>query len=110
MSKTSKCSECGNKKWRQKDKDNFICVKCKQKEKQTKRKTEKGGRMTKEEAIKHGKEQLEIFWGKNMEFTKVALRSLAAWDAVKKDILKFDTWGAYEVIDILDKHLKEVEE
>ena len=34
--------------------------------------------MTGEEAIKHGKEQLEIFWGKNKEFTKVALKSLEA--------------------------------
>lgn len=35
MSKTSKCNECGNKKWMRKDKDNFICVKCKQKERKT---------------------------------------------------------------------------
>lgn len=33
MSKASKCSKCGNKKWKRKDEDNFICVKCRQAEK-----------------------------------------------------------------------------
>lgn len=42
--------------------------------------------MTREEAIKHGKKQLEIFWGKNRKFVEVATRSLEAWDEVLKDV------------------------
>ena len=36
--------------------------------------------MTREEAIKHGKEQLEIFDGEHKEFIEVAIKSLNAWD------------------------------
>lgn len=48
--------------------------------------------MTKKEAIKHGKEQLEIFWGKNREFIKVALKSLenTRWIPVEERLPKKD--------------------
>ena len=36
----------------------------------------KGKRMTIEEAIKHGKEQLEIFGGEHREFIEITLKAL----------------------------------
>lgn len=84
--------------------------------------------MTAEEAIKYGKEQLEIFWSKNLEFVKVANRSLEAWDKVIKDATErtitfipkslegnetYDSAfhdGVNYVVDIIKGHLGEVEE
>lgn len=42
--------------------------------------------MTREEAIKHGKELLEIFWGKNRKFVEVATRSLEAWGKIEDEV------------------------
>lgn len=41
MNKKSKCSKCGNIKWKRKNEDNYICFKCRQMEnpKKEKRKT-----------------------------------------------------------------------
>lgn len=68
--------------------------------------------MTRDEAIAHGKEQLEIFGGTHREFILMAIRSLEAWDKVKNDL--DDLWlKGYsphtEVMEIIDRHLKEVE-
>lgn len=38
-----------------------------------------------------------------------AIRSLEAWDKVWYDILNHeDVWGTSEILDVLDKHMKEV--
>ena len=42
--------------------------------------------MTREEAIKHGEEQLEIFGGEHKEFIQMAIRSLTAWQKVKVEL------------------------
>lgn len=57
--------------------------------------------MTREEAIEHGKEQLEIFGGEHKEFIKVALKALEqepCEDAISRQayIERFRKWGYSE--------------
>ena len=84
--------------------------------------------MSIQEAIEHGKEQLEIFGGEHKEFIQMAIKSLEAWGKIKKEIEQEsdfvkdiwekypDEWyagkcNAYGVsLEIIDKHLAEVEE
>ena len=42
--------------------------------------------MTIQEAIEHGKEQLDVFGGEHKEFIEIAIRSLEAWHKIYKQI------------------------
>ena len=84
--------------------------------------------MSIQEAIEHGKDQLDIVGGEHREFIELAIKSLEAWEKVKKEIeqesdFTKDIWekypdewyagkcNAYGVsLGIIDKHLAEVEE
>ena len=125
MSKTSKCSKCGNKKWKRKSEDSFICVKCRQAE----RGAERGEGMAWEETkgilaqIKY--EHTSNFGTKDStaKACDTAIRSLEAWKSVIEEINEVDFYFlinasgscAEEVIknallNTIKKALKEVEE
>ena len=59
--------------------------------------------MTREEAIAHGKEQLEVFGGEHAEFIKLAIKALEKQDRIAQilddyDYDLLDTWEALKMI------------
>jgi hypothetical protein len=48
--------------------------------------------MTREEAIDHGKEQLEIFGGEHREFIEMSIKALDNLDKIKEEIEKQEKW------------------
>ena len=59
--------------------------------------------MTREEAIAHGKEQLEVFGGEHAEFIKLAIKALEKQDKILQilddyDYDLLDTWEALKMV------------
>ena len=59
--------------------------------------------MTIDEAIAHGKEQLEVFGGEHAEFIKLAIKALEKQDRIAQilddyDYDLLDTWEALKMI------------
>ena len=52
--------------------------------------------MTREEAITHGKEQLEVFGGEHAEFIKLAIKALEQESVLDKVRAEIMDAGAYE--------------
>lgn len=83
---------------------------------------EYGKKMTRDEAIKHGKEQLEVFGGEHKEFIRMAIRSLEAWGNCRQALEEYEEYvfhnsdnksayaGIRNTVDIFMEHLKEVED
>ena len=72
--------------------------------------------MTIDEAITHGKEQLEVFGGEHAEFIKLAIKALEKQDRIAQILDNYDlpdTWEILDDYDLLDtwealKMIKEV--
>ena len=56
--------------------------------------------MTREEAIAHGKEQLEVFGGEHAEFIKLAIKALDKQDRILQilDDCELEAWEILEMI------------
>ena len=56
--------------------------------------------MTREEAIAHGKEQLEVFGGEHAEFIKLAIKALEKQDKISQilDNCELEAWEILEMI------------
>ena len=56
--------------------------------------------MTIDEAIAHGKEQLEVFGGEHAEFIKLAIKALDKQDRILQilDNCEFEAWEILEMI------------
>lgn len=57
--------------------------------------------MSREEAIAHGKEQLEVFGGEHAEFIKLAIKALEQQDKISQildDCELLDTWEVLEMV------------
>ena len=59
--------------------------------------------MTIDEAIAHGKEQLEVFGGEHAEFIKLAIKALEKQDKISQilddyDYDLLDTWEALKMV------------
>jgi hypothetical protein len=48
--------------------------------------------MTREEAIEHGKEQLNIFGGQHREFIEISIKALDNLDKIRAEIEKQEKW------------------
>ena len=78
--------------------------------------------MTREEAIAHGKEQLEVFGGEHAEFIKLAIKALEQEPVLDKiraeiadlDDTDYDYEGYYKAVtdalQIIDKYRAEMED
>ena len=78
--------------------------------------------MTRDDAIAHGKEQLEIFGGQHQEFIRMAIRSLEAWDDVTAEFAMAVPWcidteedraymkGLNTGYNIVQKHIERIED
>ena len=58
--------------------------------------------MTREEAIAHGKEQLEVFGGEHAEFIKLAIKALEQQDKIAQILDNCDLLESWEILDDYD--------
>lgn len=63
-------------------------------------------RMSKEEAIAHGKEQLEVFGGEHAEFIKLAIKALEKQDRIAQILDDYDLLEAWEVLKMVKEEMK----
>ena len=62
--------------------------------------------MTLDEAIKHGKEQLEVFGGEHAEFIKLAIEALEKQDRIAQILDDYDLLEAWEVLEMIKEEMK----
>lgn len=58
--------------------------------------------MTIDEAIAHGKEQLEVFGGEHSEFIKLAIEALEKQDRIAQILDDYDLLDTWEILDDYD--------
>ena len=62
--------------------------------------------MTREEAIAHGKEQLEVFGGEHAEFIKLAIKALEQQDRIAQILDDYGLPDTWEVLKMVKEAMK----
>ena len=62
--------------------------------------------MTREEAIAHGKEQLEVFSGEHAEFIKLAIKALEQQDRIAQILDDCDLLDTWEVLEMVKEEMR----
>jgi len=67
--------------------------------------------MSIDEAIEHGKEQLEIFGGEHKEFIEISIDTMRKYQKIQEIIIRYDaTWEFHHMKPTIDEIRKVIED